>query len=178
VREQLRPEEFLKYAGHTTRIGLYLIGFTYRAVCRRVFLLLVALMPPPGDLSQQAWWCLGLLLLMATWWSTQALPIPVTSLVPIVLASALGLESVREVTSHYAHPIIFLFLGGFMLGLAMQRWQLHRRLALHILLLVGHVPRRQIAGLMLATAFLSMWVFNTATTIMMLPIALSFFKSI
>ena len=73
----------------------------------------------------------------------------------------------------YAHPIVFLFMGGFMLGLTMERWQLHRRLALVILCKVGGEPRRQIAGFMLATAFLSMWVSNTATSVMMLPIAMS-----
>lgn len=139
-----------------------------------VFFLLVLWLPAPPDMPKAAWHCLGLTLLMATWWSTQALPIPVTSLLPLVLAPALGLEPINAIASNYGHPIIFLFLGGFMLGLAMQRWALHRRLALHILLIVGHQPRRQIAGLMLATGFLSMWVSNTATTIMMLPIALSF----
>ena len=116
---------------------------------------------------------LGLMMLMAAWWATEAIPIPATSLVPIVLIPALGLGSVSDATAPYANPIIFLFLGGFTLGLAMQRWNLHRRIALHILLKVGTSPRRQIGGFMLATAFLSMWVSNTATTIMMMPIGLS-----
>ncbi|WP_328185648.1 SLC13 family permease [Marinobacter sp. OP 3.4] len=130
-------------------------------------------LPPPGDLSDSAWAALGLMMLMASWWATEAIPIPATSLVPIVLIPALGLGSVKDATTPYANPIIYLFLGGFTLGLAMQRWNLHRRIALHILLIVGTSPRRQIGGFMLATAFLSMWVSNTATTIMMMPIGLS-----
>lgn len=137
-------------------------------------LLLVTLVfPPPGELSGSAWAALGMMMLMAAWWATEAIPIPATSLVPIVLIPALGLGSVKDATTPYANPIIFLFLGGFTLGLAMQRWNLHRRIALHILLLVGTSPGRQIGGFMLATAFLSMWVSNTATAIMMMPIGLS-----
>jgi sodium-dependent dicarboxylate transporter 2/3/5 len=124
-------------------------------------------------MSSEAWAALGLMLLMATWWSTEAIPIPVTALVPILLIPALGLGDIKDATAPYANPIIFLFLGGFTLGLAMQRWNLHRRIALLTLRSVGDRPARQIAGFMLATAFLSMWVSNTATSIMMLPIALS-----
>lgn len=134
---------------------------------------LTLVVPPPGDLDGSAWAALGLMMLMAAWWATEAIPIPATSLLPIVLIPALGLGTVTDATVPYANPIIFLFLGGFTLGLAMQRWNLHRRIALHILLLVGTSPRRQIAGFMVATAFLSMWVSNTATAIMMLPIGLS-----
>jgi sodium-dependent dicarboxylate transporter 2/3/5 len=90
-----------------------------------------------------------------------------------VLIPALGLGSINDATTPYANPIIFLFLGGFTLGLTMQRWSLHRRIALLTLRGVGDRPRRQIAGFMIATAFLSMWVSNTATSIMMLPIGLS-----
>ena len=134
------------------------------------FTLLVA---PPGELSAGAWHALGLMLLMAIWWSTEAIPIPATALLPIPLIPALGLGSVANATTPYANPIIFLFMGGFIIGLAMQRWNLHKRIALLTLIAVGSQPKRQIAGFMLATAFLSMWVSNTATTIMMLPIGLS-----
>lgn len=137
------------------------------------FLLATIVLPPPETMGTEAWAALGLMLLMATWWSTEAIPIPATALLPIVLVPALGLGSVGEATSPYANPIIFLFLGGFTLGLAMQRWNLHRRIALMTLKAVGSEPRRQIGGFMLATAFLSMWVSNTATAIMMLPIGLS-----
>jgi sodium-dependent dicarboxylate transporter 2/3/5 len=138
-----------------------------------LFLLITLLLPAPETMSQEAWAALGLMLLMATWWSTEAIPIPATALLPIVLIPALGLGSIGQATSPYANPIIFLFLGGFTLGLAMQRWNLHRRIALLTLRAVGDQPRRQVAGFMLATAFLSMWVSNTATAIMMLPIGLS-----
>jgi len=138
-----------------------------------VFLLMTRILPAPESMGSEAWAALGLMLLMATWWATEAIPIPVTALLPIVLVPAMGLGSISEATSSYAHPIIFLFLGGFTLGLAMQRWNLHRRIALLTLRAVGHRPKRQIAGFMLATAFLSMWVSNTATTIMMLPVGLS-----
>ncbi|MFC0268470.1 SLC13 family permease [Kushneria aurantia] len=134
---------------------------------------MVMLLPAPGGMSPGAWHCIGLALLMATWWSTEAIPIPATSLLPIILAPAMNIGTLREVTAAYADPIIFLFLGGFLLGLAMQRWNLHRRIALRLLLTVGNSPERQIAGFMIATGFISMWVSNTATAIMMLPIGTS-----
>ncbi|MEQ9546665.1 MAG: DASS family sodium-coupled anion symporter [Marinobacter sp.] len=138
-----------------------------------LLLVLTLLLPAPEGMNNTAWAAAGLMLLMATWWSTEAIPIPATALLPIVLVPALGLGSVKEATAPYANPIIFLFLGGFTLGLAMQRWNLHRRIALLTLRSVGEKPKRQIAGFMIATAFLSMWVSNTATSIMMLPIGLS-----
>jgi sodium-dependent dicarboxylate transporter 2/3/5 len=111
--------------------------------------------------------------MMAVWWSTEAVPIPATSLLPVLLIPLLGIDSLAKATAPYANPTIFLFLGGFLLGLAMQRWNLHKRIALATLLAVGNQPSRQIAGFMIATAFISMWVSNTATSIMMLPIGLS-----
>ena len=137
------------------------------------FLVATLVLPAPGSMGADAWAALGLMLLMATWWSTEAIPIPATALLPIVLVPALGLGTIGQATAPYANPIIFLFLGGFTLGLAMQRWNLHRRIALLTLKAMGDQPKRQIAGFMLATAFLSMWVSNTATAIMMLPIGLS-----
>ena len=136
-------------------------------------LLVVLWLPPPTDIPLPAWRALGLTWLMAVLWMTEALPLAVTALLPIVLGPLLGLADPASVTRHYAHPLIFLFLGGFALGLAMERWRLHERLALAILSLMGGTLAREIAGFMLATAFLSMWVSNTATAIMMLPIALS-----
>ncbi len=138
-----------------------------------LWLLMTLLITPPPGMSESAWACAGLALLMATWWSTEAIPIPATSLVPLVLVPALGLGDIQQAAASYANPIIYLFLGGFLLGIAMQRWNLHRRIALHVLRVVGHEPRRQIGGFMLATGFLSMWVSNTATAIMMLPIGMS-----
>ena len=138
-----------------------------------LLMLITLLIPAPHGMSPAAWSAVGLALLMAVWWATEAIPIPATSLLPIVLIPALGLGTVKDATSPYADPIIFLFLGGFLIGLAMQRWNLHRRIALVTLLAVGSKPSHQIAGFMLATGFISMWVSNTATTIMMLPIGMS-----
>ncbi len=113
--------------------------------------------------------------LMAVLWVTEALPIPITALLPLALFPLLTLNTVtiRETAAPYAHELIFLFMGGFMIALAMQRWNLHRRIALGTILLVGTRPHRLVAGFMAASAFLSMWVSNTATMVMMLPIALS-----
>ncbi|WP_143529315.1 DASS family sodium-coupled anion symporter [Rubrobacter xylanophilus] len=112
-------------------------------------------------------------ILMAVWWITEALPLPATALLPIALFPLLGVVEIGEATAPYANDLIFLFMGGFMLALAMQRWGLHRRIALLTVLAVGTRPVRMIGGFMLATAFISMWVSNTATTVMMLPIGLS-----
>lgn len=111
--------------------------------------------------------------LMAVWWMTEAIPLAATSLLPIVLFPALTERTVAETTASYASPIVFLFLGGFLIAIAMEKWGLHRRIALFTLARVGVSPRRIILGLMIATGFLSMWVSNTATTLMMLPIGFS-----
>jgi solute carrier family 13 (sodium-dependent dicarboxylate transporter), member 2/3/5 len=111
--------------------------------------------------------------LMAVWWISEALPLPATALLPVALFPLACVMPVAEATAPYASDIVFLFMGGFMIALAMQRWGLHRRIALVTVLAVGTRPNRVVAGFMLATAFLSMWVSNTATTVMMLPIGLS-----
>ncbi len=110
---------------------------------------------------------------MLTWWITSALPIGVTALVPIILFPLLGILGLKETTANYANPVIYLFLGGFVLGLAIEKWNLHKRIALNIINLSGEKPTRIILGSMLATALLSMWISNTATTVMMLPIGMS-----
>jgi sodium-dependent dicarboxylate transporter 2/3/5 len=111
--------------------------------------------------------------LMAVWWITEAIPIAATALVPIVLFPLLGIMKGREVAPLYFNYIIFLFIGGFIVALAMQKWNLHRRIALKIILLMGTSPKGVILGFMAATAFLSMWISNTATTMMMIPIAMA-----
>ncbi|MFO7757026.1 MAG: SLC13 family permease [Roseovarius sp.] len=111
--------------------------------------------------------------LMAVWWMTEAVPLPATSLLPIVLLPALTERTVGEATAPYASSLVFLFLGGFLIAIAMEKWDLHRRIALLVLDRVGVSPKRIVLGMMIATAFLSMWVSNTATTLMMLPIGLS-----
>lgn len=111
--------------------------------------------------------------LMATWWLTEAISLSATSLLPLLLLPLLNAGTIRAAAEPYANPVIFLFLGGFILGLGMERWGLHKRIALITVLAVGTAPRRLIGGFMLASALMSMWVSNTATTIMMLPIATS-----
>lgn len=110
---------------------------------------------------------------MAVWWLSEAVNITVTALLPVVLMPLLGIRGIGDAVSPYAHPIIFLFMGGFILSLSMQKWGLHKRIAMYTLQLIGTQPRRLVLGFMVATAMLSMWVSNTATTLMMLPIALS-----
>ncbi|HBE41052.1 MAG TPA: anion transporter [Bacteroidales bacterium] len=120
-----------------------------------------------------AWKTTAVTMLMATWWITEAIPIAATSLLPIVLFPLLGISSIGEATKPYSNPLILLFLGGFIIAIAMQTWNLHKRIALRIILLVGNKPSSIITGFIIASAFLSMWVSNTATALMMLPIALS-----
>jgi solute carrier family 13 (sodium-dependent dicarboxylate transporter), member 2/3/5 len=137
--------------------------------------LLVAmlLLPPPEGLSQAAWRTAAVAALMAVWWITEALPIPATALLPLVLFPVLGIDTMTAAAAPYANPMIFLFMGGFIIALGMQRWELHRRIALTIIRFVGTRPSALVAGFMAASAFLSMWVSNTATAMMMLPIGLS-----
>ncbi len=110
---------------------------------------------------------------MAIWWITEAVPLYLTALIPVVLFPALGITDGKTVSAQYFNWVIFLFLGGFMVATAIQRWGLHRRIALRILLLFGVRPRTVLAGFMAATAFLSMWISNTAATMMMVPIILA-----
>lgn len=112
-------------------------------------------------------------LLMAVWWITEAIPIPATALLPIVLFPLLEIMQTGSVTINYGHHLVFLFLGGFIIALTIERWNLHKRLALHIINFIGNDPKFIILGFMIATAFLSMWISNTATTMMMIPIALA-----
>lgn len=128
---------------------------------------------PVDGLSEAGWRTFGLMLLMGAWWLSECIPVAVTAFVPLVVAPVLGMGEIGPVSSSYAHPLIFLFLGGFMLSLAMERSNLHRRIARQAMLVVGNHPKGQVAGLMGVTAFLSMWMSNTATTVMMVPIVLS-----
>lgn len=111
--------------------------------------------------------------LMGIWWMTEAIALPATALLPMVLFPILGVDTFKNAAAPYASDTIYLFMGGFILALAMQKWNLHTRIALGIVLLVGTSPRRLVAGFMIASGFMSMWVSNTATAVMMLPVGLS-----
>ncbi len=116
---------------------------------------------------------LAIAILMAIWWITEAIPLAVTALLPVVLFPLFGVVDGKTVSSMYFNHLIFLFLGGFLVALAMERWNLHKRIAIKVLMFFGISPGRILMGFMVATAFLSMWMSNTATTMMMIPIALS-----
>ncbi len=140
------------------------------------YALLGAFMDPElGEsvLTQEGRLVACVLVWMGVWWLTEAIPLPATALIPLVALPATGAGSLASASAPYASRIIFLFMGGFMLALAMQRWALHQRIALVALRIIGCTPTRMIAGFMVTTAVLSMWVSNTATTVMMLPIAAS-----
>ena len=135
-------------------------------------MLMLAVTPPEG-LSQEGWRTAAMGVLMAIWWATEAVPIAVTALTPIVAFPLLGIASIQDTTAPYANKVIYLFLGGFIVAYAMQRWNLHRRIALNVLRIAGGNGRSLIGGFMLASGLLSMWVMNTSTTMMLLPIAVS-----
>lgn len=135
--------------------------------------LFVLLLPVPDGLSLAGWRTVAVGGLMAVWWITEAIPISATALIPLVTFPVLGIASIADTSSPYANPLIFLFLAGFLIAIAMQRWGLHRRLALTIIGWIGTSPRSIVAGFLVATAALSMWVSNTATAVMMLPIGMS-----
>jgi sodium-dependent dicarboxylate transporter 2/3/5 len=137
-----------------------------------LFLLLLAL-PVPEGFTEPAWRAAALAVLMAVWWSTEALPIPATAMLPLAAGPLLGIVPVERAGHGYGSSTIYLILGGCLLALALERWQLHRRIAYWIVARAGSSARRLVFGVMAATAFLSMWVSNTSTTLMMLPVAVA-----
>lgn len=128
--------------------------------------------PPPEGLSAEAWWVVSLAALMVVWWVTEAIPIAATALLPLAFLPLFGAATIKDAAAPYADPIIFLFIGGFMLAAAVERWRLHERIALSITSLAGGRPVALVGGFMLAAAAISMWISNTATTLMLAPIAL------
>jgi len=130
-------------------------------------------LPPPEGMAILAWRTAAVGALMAIWWITEAIPIAATALFPIVLFPPLGVATVAATTAPYANPVIYLFLGGFLIAMALESCGLHRRMALAVLGVVGTRPANLILGFMAATAFISMWVSNSATVVMMLPMATS-----
>ncbi|NNF40643.1 MAG: DASS family sodium-coupled anion symporter [Woeseiaceae bacterium] len=127
----------------------------------------------PQDLSDSGWNTAAIGVLMAVWWATEAVPIAVTALLPLVCFPLFGIATIQDTAAPYANKVIYLFLGGFIVAFAMQRWNLHRRIALTVLQHVGGNGRSLVGGFMLASAVISMWVMNTSTTMMLLPIAIS-----
>lgn len=127
-------------------------------------------------LNPMAWRVLGVAFWMVAWWISEAAPLAVTALLPIILFPALGVFEVKEATAPYASPVIFLFMGGFFIALGLEEHGLHKRIALGLIKITGTSANGIILGFMIATGFLSMWISNTATTIMMLPIAASVVK--
>jgi len=151
------------------RIGL-LLGPT-------VFALTLLFFHPEG-LSQEANAVLASTGWIAIWWITEAIPIAVTALLPIVLFPLSGGLNLSAATSSYGHKYVFLFMGGFIIAIAIEKWNLHKRIALNIINVIGSDISKIILGFMLATAFLSMWISNTATTVMMLPIGIAIIKQL
>jgi len=134
---------------------------------------LLMLLDGPAAMPVAAWQLVALIAWMAAWWVLEPVPVAVTALLPVAVLPLLGVSPIDEVAAPYANPLIFLFLGGFLLAEAIQRWSLHRRIAMAVLRLSGLRPDRLVAGFMIATAGLSMWVSNTATAALMVPIGLS-----
>lgn len=127
----------------------------------------------PLGLEEKACRLLAIAGLMITWWIGEAMPMPVVALLPLVLFPVLGIARLDAIAPGYASPVIFLFMGGFLIGLAIEKWSLHRRIALSIVSLTGTSGNRIILGFILATGLLSMWLSNTATAMMMYPIGIS-----
>lgn len=146
-----------------------LTGYILGPVLFLFFILFVDLQPGKPEVT----YMLAVALLMATWWITEVVPLAVTSLLPVALFPLLGIMDGGKTASTYFNHVIFLFIGGFLIALAMQRWNLHKRIALRILMVTGSRPGSILLGFMAATAFISMWMSNTATAMMMVPILLA-----
>jgi len=143
-----------------------------------VLFVLVLLLPLPAGLTPEGQRVLALTVLMSTWWLTQALPIAATSMVPLAAFPLLGIQSADDVSNAYINKQVFLFLGGFIIALGIEKWGLHERIALHIVRVLGTSFRTVVLGFMLATGFLSMWISNTASALLMAPIAVALVQSL
>lgn len=138
-----------------------------------IAIFLFFLLANPFQVSAHACRVLAVAALMITWWVAEAIPMPAVALMPLVLFPLMKIAPVKEVASSYGDSVLFLFMGGFMLGLAIEKWSLHKRIALSIVKITGTSGNRIVLGFILATGFISMWLSNTATTMMMYPIAAS-----
>lgn len=145
------------------------IGFALGLISFLIIILFLNPVPAKPEVGKVA----AVAVLMAIWWITEALPLAATSLVPLVFFPLLGVLSGSDISASYINSVIFLFMGGFMLAIAMESWGLHKRIALKIISIFGGSGNSILYGFMLSSAFLSMWISNTATAVMMLPIALA-----
>jgi len=136
-------------------------------------MVLMLLIGPQGSLSPEAWRTAALGLWMAVWWATETTPVGVTAFIPLIFFAPLGITTLSKAAAPYANPILYLYLGGFLIALAMQRWNLHKRIALALLTVSGTNGRSLVGGFMITAALLSMWMTNTSTTMMLLPIVIS-----
>ncbi|QDV16394.1 Sodium-dependent dicarboxylate transporter SdcS [Gimesia panareensis] len=134
-------------------------------------------LPTPEDMSASAQRLAAVTVLMAILWMTQALPIAATSLIPLFAFPLFGIQNPAEVSQSYINQNIFLYMGGFIIALGIEKWGVHRRIALHTINVVGSSPRRVVLGFLFATGFLSMWISNTASTLLMLPIGMAIIGS-
>ncbi len=148
----------------TSQVGLYL---------GPIFFLLILFFLSPQGMSADALAMLAVTAWVATWWITEAIPIAATSLLPLVLLPLLDALPIINTAANYAHPMVLLYMGGFMIAVTIEKWNLHKRIALTIIGFIGTNIQKIILGFMIATAFLSMWISNTATALMMLPIAVA-----
>ena len=146
---------------------------TFALILGPLVFILLEIIGKPATMSIEAFHVLAATIWIAIWWVSEAVPIAVTALLPIVLFPLTGAMDLSTTTASFGHRYIFLYIGGFIIAIAIERWGLHRRIALSIINLVGSRVPRIILGFMLATAFLSMWISNTATTVMMLPIGMA-----
>ena len=154
---------------NTKRIGL-LLG--------PILFILIRLFFKPDGLSPEANGILASTLWIAVWWITEAIPIAATALLPIVLFPLTGSLDIASTTGSFGHKYVFLYMGGFIIAISIEKWHLHKRIALNIINLIGSNVKKIILGFMVATAFLSMWISNTATSVMMLPIGIAIIKQL
>ncbi len=160
--EALSPDSKIPFVGR-------ILGF--------VLFVGILLLPTPEGMRPEAQRLLAVTALVSTFWLTQAMPIAASSMLPLLLFPILGIQGAEDVSRAYINKEVFLFLGGFIIALGLEKWGLHERIALHILRVLGTSPRRVLLGFLLATAFLSMWISNTATALMMVPIGLALVRS-
>ena len=146
------------------RVGIYL------GPAVAIMMLIIG---PQSSLSPEAWSTAALGLWMAVWWATEATPVGVTAFIPLIFFPLLGITTLHKAAAPYANPILYLYMGGFLIALAMQRWDLHKRIALALLTVSGTNGRSLVGGFMVTAALLSMWMTNTSTTMMLLPIVVS-----